>query len=101
MINSSTVKHQPGAIPEEVKTMAVVLAPAWPRPRVLGEHITVTSIMVPLIQATADDLRLLQERTKLSTTDLTNRAITSYEFFDAHLRVGHDLIVRDNRTGET
>jgi hypothetical protein len=81
--------------------MAVVLAPAWPRPRILGEHTTVTSITVPLIAGVADDLRRLRERTKLSTTDLTNRAITSYEFFDACLRVGHALIVRDNGTGET
>ena len=40
------------------------------------------------------------ERTKLSTTDLANRAITSYEFFDACLRTGSDLIVRDIGTGE-
>jgi hypothetical protein len=81
--------------------MAVVLAPAWPKPRILSEHITVTSITVPLIACVADDLLRLQERTKLSTTDLTNRAITSYEFFDACLRIGHDLIVRCNGTGET
>jgi hypothetical protein len=37
----------------------------------------------------------------MSTTDLTNRSITSYAFFDAHLRAGHDLIVRDNATGMT
>ena len=81
--------------------MAVVLARAWPRPRVRGERITVTSITVPLIPAVADDLRRLRERTKLSTTDLSNRAITSYEFFDAYLRVGRDLIVLDHRTGDT
>jgi hypothetical protein len=81
--------------------MAVVLAPAWPRPRVLGELTTVTSITVPLIAGVADDLWRLRERTKLSTTDLANRAITSYEFFDACLRIGHDLIVRYNGTGET
>ena len=66
---------------------------AWP---VHGERITVA-----LIPAAQDDLRRLQERTKLSKTDLANRAITSYQFFDAHLQAGHDVIVRDNRTGET
>ncbi len=66
---------------------------AWP---VQGERITVA-----LIPAAQDDLRRLQERTKLSKTDLANRAITSYQFFDAHLQAGHDVIVRDNRTGET
>jgi len=61
-----------------------------------GEHITVA-----LIPKAEEDLRLLQERTSLSKTDLTNRAITLYEFFDAQLRAGHDLIDRDNSTGQT
>ena len=63
---------------------------AWP------ERITVA-----LIPAAQDDLRRLQERTKLSKTDLANRAITSYEFFDAHMQAGRDVIIRDNRTGES
>lgn len=66
------------------------------RPLVLGERITVT--LIP--KATAD-LRRLQERTNLSTTDLANRAITLYEFFDAQMRAGHDMIDRDNETGKT
>lgn len=61
-----------------------------------GERITVS-----LIPAAAGDLRRLQERTNLSKTDITNRAITTYEFFDAQLKSGRDLIVRDPRTGET
>jgi hypothetical protein len=68
----------------------------FPRPQAAGGRITVA-----LIPTAEDDLRRLQERTSLSKTDLANRAITSYEFFDAQLRAGHDLIVRDNRTGET
>ena len=67
---------------------------AWPQ--ALGEHITVAQI--PTV---AGDLRRLQRHTRLSATDLTNRAITSYAFFDAQLRAGNDLIVRDNGTGET
>jgi hypothetical protein len=62
---------------------------------VQGERITVA-----LIPSAQDDLRRLQERTNLSKTDLANRAITSYQFFEAHLQAGHDLIVRDRRTGE-
>ena len=65
-------------------------------PQALGERITVT--LIPKVE---DDLRLLQERTNLSTTDLTNRAITLYEFCDAQLRADRDLIARDNRTGQT
>jgi len=80
--------------------MAVVPVPVSFRPGILGQPTTVTPITVPLIAGVADDLRRLGERTKLSTTDLVNRAITSYEFFDARLRTGYDLIVRDGRTGE-
>ncbi|HEY2579085.1 MAG TPA: hypothetical protein VGI74_22485 [Streptosporangiaceae bacterium] len=66
------------------------------QPQALGERITVT-----LIPKAGDDLRQLQERTNLSKTDLANRAITLYEFLDAQLRAGRDLIIRDSRTGET
>jgi hypothetical protein len=76
--------------------MAASLARHGARPQVLGEHLSV--ILIPTV---AGDLRRLQRRTRLSTTDLMNRAITSYEFFEAQLRAGRDLIVRDNGTGET
>lgn len=58
-------------------------------------------ITVALIPAVAGHLRQLQERTNLSKTDIANRAITSYDYFDAKLKSGHDLIVRDRETGET
>jgi hypothetical protein len=58
-------------------------------------------ITVALIPQSAEDLQTLQDRTSLSKTDLVNRAITLYEFIDAQLREGHDLIVRDKKTGET
>lgn len=54
-----------------------------------------------LIPQAADDLQRLQDRTGLSKTDIANRAITLYEFIEAQLRVGNDLIVRDSETGET
>ncbi len=66
---------------------------AWP-----AQDERITFALIPSAQ---DDLRRLQERTKLSKTDLANRAITSYQFFDAHLQAGHDVMVRDNSTGET
>ncbi|HLX51178.1 MAG TPA: hypothetical protein VKS82_22870 [Streptosporangiaceae bacterium] len=37
----------------------------------------------------------------MSKTDLANRAITLYEFVDAQLRAGRDLVIRDPVTGET
>jgi hypothetical protein len=60
----------------------------------LGERITVT-----LIPKAGADLQRLKERTDLSTTDLANRAITLYEFIDAQLRAGQQMIARDSGTG--
>jgi hypothetical protein len=65
-------------------------------PQVIGERLTVT-----LIPAARENLQQLQQRTNLSETDLANRAIQLYEFFDAQLRAGRDLVSRDNETGET
>ena len=66
------------------------------RPQAASERITVA-----LIPAAADHLRRLQQRTNLSKTDLANRAITSYEFLNAQFQEGHELIIRDGRTGKT
>jgi hypothetical protein len=66
------------------------------RPEATGEQ-----LVAPLIPAAQEQLRRLEERTKLSRTDLANRAITLYEFFDAQLREGRELVSRDNETGDT
>ena len=58
-------------------------------------------ITVALIRKAGEDLQQLQERTGLSKTDIVNRAITLYEFLDSQLQEGKDLIVRDQKTGET
>lgn len=58
-------------------------------------------ITVALIPKAAADLETLQKRTGLSKTDIANRALSLYEFIDAQLRAGRDLIVRDQETGET
>lgn len=84
----------PGA-PEEVSTTADAAAGRIARPQE-GERITVA-----LIPTAAGKLRRLQERTNMSKTDITNRAITTYEFFEAQLKSGRELIVRDRRTGES
>ena len=52
-------------------------------------------ITVALIPKAADDLQRLQERTGLSKTDLVNRAISLYEFIDAQLREGREILIRD------
>jgi hypothetical protein len=64
-------------------------------PRRPGDHITVA-----LIPGAEADLRRLQEQTGLSKTDLANRAITTYEFFDAQLRAGRHLVIRDKETDD-
>ena len=40
-------------------------------------------------------------RTGLSATDLLNRSITVYEFADAQLRTGQELLLRDRSSGGT
>ena len=57
-------------------------------------------IAVALIQKVREDLQSLQDRTDLSKTDIANRAITLYKFIDEQLRAGHDVLIRDNSTGD-
>jgi hypothetical protein len=54
-------------------------------------------VLIPQVRA---DLQRLQARTNLSQTDITNRAITLYEFIDAQLGAGRELLIRDESTGE-
>jgi len=58
-------------------------------------------ITVALIPQASDDLQRLQDRTGLSKTDITNRAIILYEFINSQLRAGKDLIMKDRETGES
>jgi hypothetical protein len=62
--------------------------------QLLAEHLTVA--LIPKVES---DLQKLRDRTNLSRTDITNRAITLYEFIDAQLRAGNDVQIRDHRTG--
>jgi hypothetical protein len=77
-----------GTVDEEVVSMS--------SSPVCGRRLTV--ILVPQVE---DDLHLLERRTNLSSTDLTNRAITMYEFIDGRARDGYDMFTRDKRTGRT
>lgn len=58
-------------------------------------------ITVALIPKVAEELQRLQNRTSLSKTDLTNRAITLYEYIDAQVSAGREVLIRDRETGET
>lgn len=64
-------------------------------PPTSGERVTVL-----LIPPVLRDLQELQEHTELSVTDLTNRAITLYAFYDRQSRAGRSFLMRDDWTGE-
>lgn len=53
-------------------------------------------INAALIRESSEALTRLQARTGLSKTDAVNRAITVYEFIDAEIREGNEIIVRDS-----
>lgn len=60
---------------------------------------TAGRITVALIPDAAAHLGRLQARTGLSKTDIVNRALALYGFVE-EVRGGHDLIIRDQDTGE-
>lgn len=51
-------------------------------------------ITVMLVDKAAADLEVTHERTDMSKTDIINRAISLYEFVDAEIRAGAELIIR-------
>ena len=63
--------------------------------------VAVERITVALIPKAGKDLQSLQDRTGLSKTDIANRAITLYEFIDAQLREGREVLIRDSKSGTT
>jgi hypothetical protein len=70
-------------------------------PEAADRQQVVDRITVALIPDVSEDLQRLQDWTKLSKTDITNRAITLYEFIEAQLRAGNDILIRDKKTLET
>lgn len=70
-------------------------------PEAADRRQVVDRITVALIPDVTEDLQRLQDWTKLSKTDITNRAITLYEFVAAQLRAGNDILIRDKKTLET
>ncbi len=60
----------------------------------------VDRITIALIPKVARELGRLQDRTKLTKTDLVNRAITLYEFLEAQQAEGKDVLLRNKASGE-
>ncbi len=65
-----------------------------------GQPQVIDRMTVALIPQAGAGLQRLQDRTSLSKTDITNRAITLYEFIEAQLSAGLELLIRDESTGE-
>jgi hypothetical protein len=76
--------------------MIACLARPFARSQPLGGHLA-----VPLTPKAGDELQRLQERTRLSETDVVNRAITLSEFIDAREWAGQEILIRDKKTRET
>lgn len=55
-------------------------------------------VTVTLVPKAATDLQNTHERTRMSKTDIVNRAISLYEFVEAEMSSGAEIIVR--RDGE-
>ena len=55
---------------------------------------TVRKITVSLVPGAAASLDLVRGRSGHSTTDIVNRAVSLYEFTDAEIRDGAQIIVR-------
>ena len=49
---------------------------------------------VALVPRAATDLQSTHERTRMSKTDIVNRAVSLYEFVEAEVSAGAELIVR-------
>jgi hypothetical protein len=62
---------------------------------VVSEDNPVGRVNVALIAEAVDALAKLQERTGLKKVDLVNRALLVYEFVDAELKAGKQVLVRD------
>jgi hypothetical protein len=59
------------------------------------------TIRVPLIPSVEQDLAHLQEITGLNRTDITNRAITLYRFFETETAEGWQVLIQNPETDET
>jgi hypothetical protein len=57
-------------------------------------------ITVGLVGQAAADLAATRQRRGLSRTDITNRALSLYEFIDSALDAGSEVLVRDKAGNE-
>ncbi|WP_370943464.1 hypothetical protein AB5J62_30760 [Amycolatopsis sp. cg5] len=60
-----------------------------------GRPAVVDRVNVALIAEAVEAMGKLQERTGMKKVDLVNRALMIYEFVDAELRSGKQVVLRD------
>lgn len=56
--------------------------------------VVVARVNVTLIQSAADALQALRDRTGLKKVDIVNRAVQIFEFVDAEMRAGNDVLIQ-------
>ncbi len=61
----------------------------------MSDETTSARVNVALIAEAVDAISKLQDRTGMKKTDLVNRALVIYEFLDAELRAGNQVLLRD------
>lgn len=72
------------------------------RPDNTGDDIrALERVTINLIPRAAIALGTGMKLTGHSKTDFINRAVQAYAFLEEQLKEGHDLIIRNNATGET
>lgn len=73
---------------------------AYGGPQAIGPPPVIDCVTVALIPPVRASLQQLQDKTNLSQTDIFNRAVTLYEFIEAQLSAGREVLIRDGSTGE-
>jgi hypothetical protein len=68
--------------------------------REIQRPVSADRITVALVPKAAGDLRRTVGRTGLSKTDVVNRAVSLYEYLDARLSRGDEILVRDGESGQ-
>jgi hypothetical protein len=79
---------------DERGTLVSASRPMLPAAEPVERERIVDRVTVALVPKAAVDLQIVHDRTGLSKTDIVNRAISLYEFVDAELAGGAELIVR-------
>lgn len=94
MNHSNQAPSQPGAPPGDAsadRPPAELAAPDREPPLVPAVTARITVSLVPKAAA---DLQKVHDRTRMSKTDIINRALSLYEMIEGELAVGADVIIR-------